>query len=42
MEAPNQIDLYGKWYSYTIEIDEDHTAEMLIDDEALEVLNSSV
>ena len=33
--APSGLQLHGKWYSLTIGIGTDHTAQLLIDDEAL-------
>ena len=36
--APKNIELYGKWYDLVIGIGNDHTARLLIDDDALRAL----
>jgi len=38
--APSKIELSDEWYELTIGIGKDHTARLLIDDDALRALNA--
>jgi hypothetical protein len=37
--APSQKVMFGKWYAFTVEIDDNHSADVLMTDNAYEAMN---